>query len=151
MIVIGYHGIGKSTLAYHNKGNVIDLESSLYMIDGQREEGMFNQYCTIAENLSKNGLVVMVSSHEDVQHRLKQSDERIVACFPDKSLKDQWLRKLRFRYERSESDKDKRALNRAEEHFDDDIKALENAGFENVVLKDMGYELDQIFHNMNVL
>lgn len=151
MIFIGYPGVGKSTLAYHNKTTVIDLESSMYLIDGKREDGMFNQYCTIAENLSRNGLIVMVSSHDDVQSRLKHSDERVIACFPDESLKEQWIRNLRFRFERSGLDKDKRALERAEEHYVDDIKALRDAGFENIVLEDMNYDLDKTLHDMGIL
>jgi ABC-type phosphate/phosphonate transport system ATPase subunit len=37
IIIVGYQGIGKSTLAYHNK-RVIDLESSNFFVNGERSK-----------------------------------------------------------------------------------------------------------------
>ena len=52
MIIIGYQGIGKSTLA--GKDNkFIDLESGNFWVNGERVENWYIPYCQIAEHLSK--------------------------------------------------------------------------------------------------
>ena len=51
MIVIGYQGIGKSSLAGRN--NIfIDLESGNFWVDGKRADDWYKPYCQIAEHLS---------------------------------------------------------------------------------------------------
>ena len=46
MIIIGYPGIGKSTLAVQHLG-YIDLESSNFKVDGIKIEGWQEIYCNI--------------------------------------------------------------------------------------------------------
>lgn len=53
-IVVGYQGVGKSTLAYHNR-SVIDLESSNFFVDGKRDEKWYIPYCNIARSLARQG------------------------------------------------------------------------------------------------
>ena len=66
MIVIGYQGIGKSTLA--NKDlRFIDLESGNFWVDGKRADDWYKPYCQIAEHLSRQGYIVFTSSHEVVR------------------------------------------------------------------------------------
>ena len=51
MIVVGYQGIGKSSIG--GKHNCIDLESSNFYIDGKRDNDWYKIYCngeTIAED-----------------------------------------------------------------------------------------------------
>ena len=81
MIIIGYQGIGKSTLANKNI-NYIDLESSNFFIDGKRQENWFIIYCNIANHLSEQGKNVFVSSHEVVRESLKYSKEKVVVVYP---------------------------------------------------------------------
>ena len=64
MIVIGYQGIGKSTISHASKGNFIDLESGNFWVDGKRDPEWFKPYCQIALHLHKQGYVVFTSSHE---------------------------------------------------------------------------------------
>ena len=52
MIVIGYQGIGKSTLAGRDH-KFIDLESGNFWVDGKRADDWYKPYCQIAEHLSK--------------------------------------------------------------------------------------------------
>lgn len=59
MIIVGYQGIGKSSLAGRDK-KFIDLESGNFWIDGKRADDWYKPYCKIAEHLSQQGYYVFV-------------------------------------------------------------------------------------------
>ena len=102
-IVVGYQGVGKSTLAYHNRG-VIDLESSNFFVDGKRDEKWYIPYCNIARSLARQGYIVCVSSHEVVRKELERNPaERQVIVYPALALKDAWIHSLKHRYEQLEN------------------------------------------------
>ena len=67
MIIIGYQGIGKSTLSARNL-KYVDLESSNFWFDDPetkqrvRHFNWYEMYCNVAEYLSRQGYVVFVSS-----------------------------------------------------------------------------------------
>ena len=90
MIIIGYQGIGKSTLA-KNDLRYIDLESSNFFVNGKRDENWYIIYCSIAEHLSQQGYRVFVSSHEVVRKQLENSKEKVYVCHPRLDLKDLWI------------------------------------------------------------
>ena len=70
MIIIGYQGIGKSTLA--NIDNAyIDLESSNFWHKGERYDNWYIYYGKIAESLSRQNYNVFTSSHREVRDYLK--------------------------------------------------------------------------------
>ena len=79
MIIIGYQGIGKSTLAGKNK--CIDLESGnfwfydLETYQKVRHNDWYIPYCNIANHLSEQGYIVFTSSHEVVRNELKKAVE----------------------------------------------------------------------------
>lgn len=124
MIIIGYPGIGKSTLAeeYDSadyaslKGvfpkSIIDLDSSIFhnepvvtqnsctiMLNGlESNDAWADQYCKVAESLSDQDHLVFVSSHEAVQKRLRKYAGPVGVICPSIKLKDKWLKKLRDRY-----------------------------------------------------
>lgn len=140
MIVIGYQGIGKSTLA--NKDlRFIDLESGNFWVDGKRADNWYKPYCQIAEHLSKQGYIVFTSSHEVVRKQLVNSEEQVICCAPDLSLKDAWIQKLRIRYEESQLEKDYKAYMNAKERFAENIKEIADSGFGVLWLVDMNYDL----------
>lgn len=140
MIVIGYQGIGKSTLA--NKDlRFIDLESGNFWVDGKRADDWYKPYCQIAEHLSKQGYIVFTSSHEVVRKQLVNSEEQVICCAPDLSLKDVWIQKLRIRYEESQLEKDYRAYMNAKERFTENIREIADSGFGVLWLEDMNYDL----------
>lgn len=113
MIVIGYQGIGKSTLARKNL-RYVDLESSYFRFSGLdncrvhsnnekkenlvngildlvaefEKENLYEVYCNVAENLSRQGYTVFVSSHQPVRERLLKSEEYVIVCVPSLDLKD---------------------------------------------------------------
>lgn len=51
-IVVGYQGIGKSTLANSGNGKYIDLESSNFFVDNNRASNWATIYANIAESLA---------------------------------------------------------------------------------------------------
>ena len=127
MIVIGYQGIGKSTLAKKNY-RYIDFESdSLRHEDGTREYNWYKSYCMMAEWLSKQGYIVFVSSHEKVRDYLnKHCKEPFCAIVPSLSLKDSWLKKLHNRYNNTKDMKDAKAYYRAIHWFTEDVTTIKN-------------------------
>lgn len=146
MIIIGYQGIGKSTLADEDM-NYIDLESTCFWIDGERDENWYRPYCKIAEYLSKQGYRVFVSSHADVRRTLKEDDcgEQVVCCVPALHLKDLWIERLKTRYESDpmKSEKNYKAYMNAVDRYEDNVKEIAASGFPVVTLESMEYDLDE--------
>lgn len=139
MIIIGYQGIGKSTLA--GKRNCIDLESGNFWVDGKRDEKWYIPYCQIANHLSQQGFTVFVSSHEVVRNELKKSEEKVYVVCPSLELRGHWLHKLKERYSNSGLRKDLVAYKNAEDRYSENIQELMNSGFDVVVLDGMDYSL----------
>ena len=142
MIFIGYQGIGKSTLAGHNR--YIDLESGNFWINSKRDENWYIPYCNIAEHLSEQGYRVFTSSHEVVRNCLTTSKEDCFVVYPALHLKDEWIAKLKARYENSKLDKDYKAYMNAVDRYEDNIKEIANSGFNCIQIDSMDYNLDEL-------
>lgn len=143
MIVIGYQGIGKSTLS--NKDlRFVDLESGNFWISGVRACDWYVPYCNIAEHLSQQGYIVFVSSHDVVRSQLIKSSEQVICCVPDLSLKDLWIEKLKNRYETSNLDKDYKAYMNASDKFTENVKEIANSPFEVLWLNTIEYDLQKL-------
>jgi len=148
MIVVGYQGIGKSTLA--GKDNCIDLESGNFWVNGFREKNWYKPYCQIANHLSEQGYTVFVSSHEVVRKELEKSKEDVVIIYPSLTLKYQWIEKLKTRYENTELVKDFKAWQNAKEMYSQNIEDLSDFdravkyGFIRYEIGGMNYELSKI-------
>jgi len=145
MIVIGYQGIGKSTLASKRDG-IIDLESSNFKIDGERDENWYIIYCRIAVSLARQGYIVLISSHECVRSELRKYNPEdkytVVIICPHYSLKDQWIHRLYDRYIHDPSNKNHAAWKDAEAHFTDSIQSMtQGAVFSIIFLNSMDYDL----------
>lgn len=149
MIVIGYQGIGKSTLAARNL-KYIDLESSNFWFDDTetkqrvRHSNWHEMYCNVAEDLSRQGYVVFVSSHQPVRERLLKSEEYVVACVPLLILKDEWINKLKERYENSLLEKDYKAYMNAADRFTENVTEIMNSGFDVILITDADYNLQDL-------
>lgn len=113
MIIIGYPGIGKSTLAGRESG-CIDLESSDFkqlFPDGKWVE----PYCMMAEILARQGFTVFVSSHEAVRSCFHNRETPNVGMiYPSLDLRHEWIHKLLERANLSHLEKDTMAYKRAE-------------------------------------
>lgn len=142
MIISGYQGIGKSSLAGLN--NCIDLESSNFWIDGCRSEDWYKPYCKIANHLSKQGYTVFVSSHEAVRKELEKSNEIVFTVFPSVKLKDQWIERLRKRYEQIPSEKNFKALANAEDRYEENIKELMYGNLKYHEISNINYDLRDV-------
>lgn len=149
MIIIGYPGIGKSTLAGKDH-KYIDLESSNFKFNGERSEDWYKVYCKVAEDLSRQGYIVFVSCHSAVREELRNSREIVAVIFPTVK-KEEWLTKLKDRYEETNSYKDEMAYKRVRDHYDEDIVDLCGCDIPyKMWLKDMGYDLEAaIIHMIN--
>ena len=142
MIISGYQGIGKSTLA--GKNNCIDLESGNFWVDGKRADDWYKVYCQIANHLSEQGYVVFVSSHEVVRKELEKSKEQVFAIFPSIDIKDAWIRKLEERYNKTKLDKDYRALMNAKDRYKENITELMRGNLKFYEITKMTYQLESI-------
>lgn len=144
MIVIGYQGIGKSTLAGRDH-RFIDLESSNFWVDGKRADDWYKPYCQIAEHLSQQGYIVFTSSHEVVRKQLVGSREPVVVVYPSIDLEEAWLDKLEDRYCRDGSDKNFKALKNAMDRYEENIRELEDCDIPlKIRLKDIDYDLEAV-------
>ena len=153
MIVIGYQGIGKSTLAGRNN-RFIDLESGNFWVDGKRADDWYKPYCNIAEHLSQQGYIVFTSSHEVVRKQLENSDEVVAVVCPSVELKNEWILKLEKRYKESGLEKDYKALMNAKDRYEENIKELSesNHRYCKVAITKMDYDLEaSLIHLKNEL
>lgn len=142
MIVIGYQGIGKSTLAGRDH-KFIDLESGNFWVDGKRADDWYKPYCQIAEHLSQQGYIVFTSSHEVVRKQLEYSKEVVVVVYPSLNLKNLWIDKLENRYRETGLEKDYKALMNAKDRYDDNIRELANSNFNfKIMLSKADYDLE---------
>lgn len=147
MIIVGYQGIGKSTLAGINE--FIDLESGNFWVDGTRPENWYKMYVKIAIHLSQQGYDVFTASHKVVRDELKKYNETVVVCYPSLELKDEWIKKLEERYNSTNLEKDFKAWKNAEQMYEENIKDLmDEKEFIHCELTDMGYELHYELFNL---
>lgn len=150
MIVIGYPCIGKTFTADISNG-VIDLESS-YFNNGNPK--WYESYVSVAQDLASQGYTVLVSSHSNVVHSLKMSGHPnipVVVFCPALEFKEDWIERAKIRFENSKLGKDERAYKRIKEHFEEDIKALEDSGFQVHYLDNNSYLYDSIIYERDRL
>lgn len=158
MIIIGYPGVGKSTLAEKYRYNyedstkpksIIDLESSIFNVNNS----WATVYCAVARKLSEQGHLVFISSHEEVQLRLREYDGPVAVVYPSLELKQEWIQKLRYRYENccdDEKRKNFHAYDHACDSYEEDIEALKNNGFQLIEITDMKYSLEELIFGEEV-
>lgn len=145
MIIIGYQGIGKSSVAGADTG-CIDLESSNFWVDGMRPRDWYKYYCEIAFDLSRQGYVVFTSSHKDVRNYFLEhlEKDRVIAIFPKKELKSQWIQKLQDRFDTDVCEKNYKALMNAKDKFEENIEDMSNWGGEVYMIDTIDYDLKDI-------
>ena len=88
MIICGFPGIGKSTLA--KSSNWVDLESTPFEKDWIR-------YAKVAKHMNDNGYNVMVSTHFQLLEQFEQMEVKytvIIPSFTDVSIyKDRYIKR----------------------------------------------------------
>lgn len=123
MIIVGYQGIGKSTISSAND-LMIDLESGNFWIDGERPEGWYKIYVNIAEHLSSQGYTVFLSSHKIVREELNNREIPFCVMAPSLQLKEFWIQKLEDRYNTTNKEKDYKAWQNAKQCYEANILDL---------------------------
>lgn len=141
MIYVGYQGIGKSSIS--GKNNCIDLESGNFWVDGNRANDWYKIYVNIAEHLSNQGYKVFISSHKIVREELNKRRIEFKVIMPSIFLKEQWIKRLQQRYDKSHLEKDYKALMNAKECYEENIEGLLQ---ENhiIQIQDMNYDLNDL-------
>ena len=90
MIIFGYPGIGKTTLTTSEDyktnfvNGVIDLDSMFF--SDLDDPYWFKRYTNLAEYISKQGYLVMISTHEKVVSSLKKSPEKKLIIVPSPKI-----------------------------------------------------------------
>lgn len=132
VIIMGYQGIGKSSCAGIER--CIDFESGNFFVGNKRADDWHIPYCQIAMNLANQRYVVLTSSHKVVRDtfetmpKLENVGAVVVFC-PTRSMKEEWIRRLQERYDRTGLFKDYKALMNAKERYDETIVELVNSPF----------------------
>jgi len=149
MIIIGYQGIGKSSVAKDDL-SFIDLESSSFWVNGKRNDDWYIVYAQIAEHLSKQGYTVFVSSHQALRDYLKGSAEKVVEIYPSHEIKEDWLRRLKYRLMTDPSEKNKRAYEGASRYYDANIDSFEadRGHYIYMELRTVNYKLEDVIDSI---
>lgn len=152
MIIFGYPGIGKTTLTTSEDyktnfvNGVIDLDSMFF--SDLDDPYWFKRYTNLAEYISKQGYLVMISTHEKVVSSLKKSPEKKLIIVPSPKIKDKWVERLDKRRQKTNLFKDKKAYLHVKEHFDSDYEMLKKASewpkYDILELDSMNYSLSDI-------
>lgn len=136
-IIIGYPGIGKSTLARDTNG-YIDLDSGNFH---DKNDTWYLLYCSVAVNLAYQGYTVMISSHKCVQDFFRINKYyfpfEVYVCFPCLALENEWINKLKARSEDA-------AWRRASTCYSKDILDMMISGFPMITITSMGYFLKEL-------
>ena len=148
MIIIGYQGIGKSTLA-KNRLDIIDFESGWTKVEGKRDLNWGKTYAQMAEGLSRQGYIVFVASHFCVQEALLKSKEIVYAIFPALELKNEWVTKLHERWNSSGLEEDRLAYLDAYMSYEQEIKILMgNFPEKNAIILEKDYDLERMIEEI---
>jgi hypothetical protein len=82
-----------------------------------------------------------MSSHEVVRKELEKSEEDVYVVYPAVSLRDEWVEKLRKRWQLTGLDKDYRAYMNAKDRYFSNIEELEQGGLQTYRITSMDYDL----------
>jgi hypothetical protein len=129
MIFCGYPCVGKSSVVKEfNKriGGIpaIDLESSLFSVDGTRDENWYKVYANIAKDFDGQGYIVFCSSHGKIRSYMDEQNIEYVNVYPGLNLKSKWCDKAVYRLKETGLEKDRLAMNRILDCYEKDIKEL---------------------------
>lgn len=142
IILLGYPGVGKTTLAKESC-LMTDLESSWFFVNGKRFEGWEEVYLTIATGLAIQGRLVLCPTHPAIRQGLwSQEDFAKILVYPALHLKEKWLERIQFRLRNDPSEKNLRALDRVFKFYDQDISDLKkDTHFLHIEIQSMDYSL----------
>lgn len=123
MIIFGYPGVGKSTLGGTDR--FIDLDSSNFWIDGFRNLNWYKEIAKIAISISEQGYNVFLPTHQLVRDEVIEHTNSVICVFPHMNLKDDWVGKLKARYDNHKSAKNFKAYDHARNNYIESVVGLE--------------------------
>ena len=152
MILVGYYGIGKSTLCERNP-TFIDLESKFFRDRGNDagwlggKKGL-NNYIWLIKTFNDSKRHVFVSSDSEIRFALLNEEginrDDIVYICPEKTLKDIWLSKLYKRWIDTSDKKDWFSYIHATKKYADDIESMKRDHIKTIWIKDAEYDLNDL-------
>lgn len=141
MIFPGYVAIGK-TYVSNKDNNFIDLDSYYFKNDNNNCP-WYESYCELAIKLSESGYNVFTSCHDEVMKYFSSKYDKVIAIYPLLELKQYWLERALKRYKQTRTKKDKKAYERINKYFDEDIKNSTSHGVK-VIFLDKNDDLESI-------
>ena len=153
LIVIGYPGIGKSTVVKSSSAKIIDFESSLFYINNKRQSDWYKIYAKQATELAKQGYMVLVSSHNEVRDELAKyipdSAFDVVTIAPAYHLEKEWAEKLRDRNRDNPNPKNFVAYMNVIERYHEQISDMaSDTRFSHIFINSMDYRLGKILSDV---
>lgn len=153
-IYIGYPCVGKTTWA-ENLSGVIDLESSLFFANGERYHNWHKVAAKMALNFLKQGFDVFTTSHKDLCDELSYlvkngtlTTEEVYIIFPSPNLKEQWIEKIKQRYENTKLYTHRKAYENCCENFSEHIEnMLSYDCFTQRMITDLDYNLIELINS----
>lgn len=151
LIICGYPGIGKSSIAGWN--NCIDLESSYFSRDEKGfalcDEDWVTRYCKLAFYIARQGFTVLLSCHAVVRNKLKEIKDMnsnyfyppVVIFCPREDMKEAWGIRLMKRYNKTNLDKDFRALEGAMRYWNTNMASMTKQNFPIYCPMSIDYDL----------
>ena len=125
MIVLGYSGIGRTTLCEKHPGfKYVDLDSWSFRAGSSDVSLWVKTYVMVATSLSVQGYIVFLDALESVCDALLNSGEVVLLICPSLELKSQWVKKLESRYHDSRSYDDYHAWIDADKNYEAHITKL---------------------------
>lgn len=100
-------------------------------------------YANIAHHLSNQGKIVFTSSHKQLRVYMNKTGIPFTVIFPALELKQQWIAKLKGRWEETKRDKDFKAWVNAKEKFNENIYDLSHEK-KKVIITNMDYSLEKL-------
>ncbi len=146
MIITGYQGIGKSSIA--GQLYTIDLESGNFFVDGKRDDNWYKIYANMAKHLSDQGYIVFTASHKVFRDYMKSQGIEFVTISPALELKDEWVKKLEERYNSSGLEKDYKALMNAKQCYEENVTDLQSEKFPYIITS-MNYKMFEVIREIS--
>ena len=145
MIIVGYYGVGKTTLC-KNVATNIDLDC----ISADPSPVVVDAYADMIKSMNEDGYDVFIQSNEQLIRTLCKLGlrEQILIVTPGYSLKEQWATKLCEQYDTSETSASLRSLLVSTSNYNAATADLLALAFElNVMVYciiNMDYKLEKI-------
>lgn len=148
MIILGFPGIGK-TYAAERSWRMIDLDEWYSKIDWNYESSP-SLYTSLADHLNRQGYDVLIPLDEWNLKDLERARMNATIIFPSAELRDDWIERLRVRWEHSGSTKDYYICEWIRVHYKEMIDEIKQSQLKKLEIGTMDYDLYDIILHLRV-